>query len=73
MKTEFISTVSHELRTPLTSISGSLGLIAGGSLGACRPRLFQKFAQADSSSTRTKGGTGLGLTITRELMTQMGG
>jgi signal transduction histidine kinase len=33
MKTEFISTVSHELRTPLTSISGSLGLIEGGSLG----------------------------------------
>lgn len=34
MKTEFISTVSHELRTPLTSIRGSLGLIAGGVVGA---------------------------------------
>jgi signal transduction histidine kinase len=33
-KNEFISTVSHELRTPLTSIKGSLGLIAGGALGA---------------------------------------
>lgn len=33
MKNEFISTVSHELRTPLTSISGSLGLLAGGALG----------------------------------------
>ncbi len=33
MKTEFVSTVSHELRTPLTSISGALGLIAGGALG----------------------------------------
>lgn len=33
MKSEFVSTVSHELRTPLTSISGSLGLIAGGALG----------------------------------------
>ena len=33
MKGEFISTVSHELRTPLTSISGSLGLIAGGVAG----------------------------------------
>jgi len=33
MKNEFISTVSHELRTPLTSISGSLGLIAGGVAG----------------------------------------
>ncbi|MFZ2407242.1 MAG: response regulator [Methylobacter sp.] len=33
MKIEFVSTVSHELRTPLTSISGALGLIAGGALG----------------------------------------
>jgi PAS domain S-box-containing protein len=34
LKNEFISTVSHELRTPLTSIRGSLGLLAGGALGA---------------------------------------
>lgn len=33
MKNEFVSTVSHELRTPLTSISGALGLLAGGVLG----------------------------------------
>jgi len=33
VKSEFVSTVSHELRTPLTSISGALGLIAGGVLG----------------------------------------
>ncbi|WP_449287712.1 ATP-binding protein [Marinobacter salarius] len=205
MKSEFISTVSHELRTPLTSISGSLGLIAGGVFGpmpekvkamvtiaarnsdqlrhliddlldmeklvsgkmelrmhsenisaiiqdsldrtstyavdrqislrfenhhpwakavidarrlgqaldnllsnaikfspaeaevviltqlhdglfrievtdygtgipeAFRPRIFEKFAQADSSDTRGRGGTGLGLAITREIMSQMGG
>jgi signal transduction histidine kinase len=29
-----VSAVSHELRTPLTSISGSLGLLASGVLGA---------------------------------------
>ena len=34
LKTGFVSTVSHELRTPLTSISGSLGLLAGGVAGA---------------------------------------
>jgi len=34
LKTGFVSTVSHELRTPLTSISGSLGLLAGGTAGA---------------------------------------
>lgn len=33
LKAGFVSTVSHELRTPLTSISGSLGLLAGGVAG----------------------------------------
>lgn len=38
MKDEFVSVVSHELRTPLTSIRGSLGLLAGGALGALSPK-----------------------------------
>ena len=38
-KNQFVSTVSHELRTPLTSISGSLGLIAGGALGEIPERI----------------------------------
>jgi PAS domain S-box-containing protein len=38
-----------------------------------RSRIFEKFAQADSSNTRGRRGTGLGLAITREIMTQMGG
>ncbi|HLO03433.1 MAG TPA: ATP-binding protein [Symbiobacteriaceae bacterium] len=37
MKEEFIATVSHELRTPLTAMKGSLGLLAGGVLGAMAP------------------------------------
>jgi PAS domain S-box-containing protein len=38
-----------------------------------RQRLFQAFEQVDVSTTRKYGGTGLGLTITKQLAQMMGG
>lgn len=45
-------------------------------IGMSKPdldRLFQPFTQADSSTTRRFGGTGLGLTITRRFAEMLGG
>jgi signal transduction histidine kinase len=40
---------------------------------AARERVFEPFTQLDSSNTREKGGTGLGLTVARSLARLLGG
>jgi len=38
-----------------------------------KPRIFDRFAQADSSAARQRGGTGLGLAICKMIMDKLGG
>ena len=38
-----------------------------------RERIFQKFAQADATDARKKGGTGLGLNISKAIIEKHGG
>jgi len=38
-----------------------------------KPRLFEKFAQADGTNSRQKGGTGLGLSIVKQIVERFGG
>jgi signal transduction histidine kinase len=40
---------------------------------AFQSRIFQRFAQADSSDARQRGGSGLGLSIARSLVERLGG
>jgi len=38
-----------------------------------KPRVFEKFAQADATDARQKTGTGLGLSIVEQIVTRLGG
>ena len=63
------STVQEEKGNVLIQVEDTgIGISAG-----VQDKLFEKFRQADGSTTRRHGGTGLGLTITKNLVEMMGG
>jgi len=70
-------TQSGFIRLSMREVSGQLVVVVQDSgIGIPRERLetiFESFNQADNSITRVYGGTGLGLTISRNLVRLMGG
>jgi len=63
--------ISAEIRGPIVRIS--VCDQGPGIPEEFQTRIFSKFAQADSSDARQKGGTGLGLNIAKAIVERMGG
>jgi PAS domain S-box-containing protein len=65
--------VRVDLECTCTSVRVSVVNNGQGIPEEFKSRIFGKFSQADSSATRQKGGTGLGLNISKQLIEKMNG
>ena len=68
LRVEVDQATGAEIRLHFTVRDTGIGISDGG-----RDRIFRAFEQADSSTAQRYGGTGLGLTIARQLVEMMGG
>ncbi|WP_075185055.1 PAS domain S-box protein [Teredinibacter haidensis] len=66
-------TVSVHIKTFGSKIEISVTDKGSGIPKKFQSRIFERFAQVDSSDTREKGGTGLGLSITKAIVEQLHG
>ncbi|SMD12147.1 PAS domain S-box-containing protein [Fulvimarina manganoxydans] len=67
------STVRLHLERRAESVRVSVSDEGPGVPDAFRAKIFTRFSQADSSSTRAKGGSGLGLSICKAIIERSGG
>ena len=65
--------ITLQLLTHTQQVELQVDDIGKGVPAAFEPMLFQRFAQADSASSRAQSGTGLGLAISKQLMDKMHG
>lgn len=63
-----ISISKHKNMTKIVVVDHGVGIAPD-----FKPNIFSRFTQGDSSSTRHKDGSGIGLSISKELIEKMGG